>query len=108
MTELLARSTASTSETAIAIAHVLLEGFNKHYRLYRQISREAKGRFERAEWNAVRQAHADRIQFYSDRVQETVDRLQREFDAAALPDALWQEIKLQYVGLLTNHRQPEL
>jgi isocitrate dehydrogenase kinase/phosphatase len=59
MAELLTRSTASTSETAFAIAHALLEGFNKHYRLFRQISREAKGRFERAEWHAVRQAHAD-------------------------------------------------
>mgnify|MGYP003296586126 CR=1 FL=1 len=26
----------------------------------------------------------------------------------ALPDVLWQEIKLQYVSLLTNHKQPEL
>jgi isocitrate dehydrogenase kinase/phosphatase len=41
-------------------------------------------------------------------VHETVERLQRDFDTASLPDALWQEIKLQYVGLLTNHRQPEL
>ena len=32
----------------------------------------------------------------------------REFDTESLPDALWQDIKLQYVGLLTNHRQPEL
>ncbi len=108
MTELLSSSTASASEIAFAIAHALLEGFNKHYRLFRQISREAKGRFERAEWQAVRQAHADRIQFYSDRVNETVERLQRDFDTAALPDAFWPEIKLQYVGLLTNHRQPEL
>jgi isocitrate dehydrogenase kinase/phosphatase len=35
-------------------------------------------------------------------------RLQREFDTGAFPDALWQEIKLQYVGLLTHHKQPEL
>ncbi len=108
MTELLAPATTPASEIAFAIAQALLEGFNKHYRLFRQISREAKGRFERGEWHAVRQAHAERIQFYGDRVRETVERLQRDFDTAALPDALWQEIKLQYVGLLTNHRQPEL
>ena len=108
MTELLALSTTPASEIAFAIAHALLEGFNKHYRLFRQISREAKGRFERAEWHAVRQAHADRIQFYSDRVHEAVERLQHDFVTGTLPDALWQEIKLQYVGLLTNHRQPEL
>ena len=108
MSELLQPSTRSAGNVASAIAQALVEGFNKHYRLFRQISREAKGRFERAEWQAVRQAHAERIQFYDDRVAESVGRLQREFDTAALPDALWQEIKLQYVGLLTNHKQPEL
>jgi isocitrate dehydrogenase kinase/phosphatase len=95
-------------ETAQAIAVALLEGFNKHYRLFRQISREAKGRFEAADWPAVRLAHAERIQYYDDRVHETVERLQRQFDTAGLPDALWQEIKLQYVSLLTHHKQPEL
>jgi len=95
-------------ELALDIARALLEGFNKHYRLFRQSSREAKGRFERADWQSVRQAHAERILFYDRRVQETVERLQREFDTDALPDALWQDIKLQYVGLLTNHKQPEL
>jgi isocitrate dehydrogenase kinase/phosphatase len=108
MTELLHPPTSTATGVGSAIAQALLEGFNKHYRLFRQISREAKARFERAEWHAVRQAHAERIQFYDDRVAEAVERLQREFDTEALPDALWQEIKLQYVGLLTNHKQPEL
>jgi len=96
------------ADLALAMAQVLLEGFNKHYRLFRQLSREAKGRFERADWLGVRQAHAERIQFYDQRVQEATERLRREFDTDALPDALWQDIKMQYVGLLTNHKQPEL
>jgi len=95
-------------ETALAIARAMLEGFNKHYRLFQQVSREAKQRFEAADWPAVRRAHAERIQFYDERVKEAVERLQREFDTDHLPDALWPEIKLQYVGLLSNHRQPEL
>ena len=74
MTELFAPVTTPASGIAFAVAHALLEGFNKHYRLFRQISREAKGRFERGEWHAVRNAHAERIQFYGDRVQETVAR----------------------------------
>ena len=86
----------------------MLEGFNKHYRLFRAASREAKARFERADWQAVREAHAARILFYDERVHEAEEYLRREFNTDALPDALWQEIKLQYVGLLTNYRQPEL
>ena len=86
----------------------MLEGFDKHYRLFRAASREAKARFERADWQAVREAHAARILFYDERVHEAEEYLRREFNTDALPDALWQEIKLQYVGLLTNYRQPEL
>jgi isocitrate dehydrogenase kinase/phosphatase len=99
---------AAPAGVALEIAHALLEGFDKHYRLFRQSSREAKRRFEAADWPAVRAAHAERIQYYDDRVRETVERLQRDYDASNLPEALWQEIKLQYVGLLTNHKQPEL
>jgi isocitrate dehydrogenase kinase/phosphatase len=97
-----------TDTIARAIARAMLEGFDKHYRLFRASSREAKARFERADWHAVREAHAARILFYDERVHEAVERLRSEFDTDALPDALWQEIKLQYVGLLTHHQQPEL
>jgi isocitrate dehydrogenase kinase/phosphatase len=93
---------------ALDIARALLEGFDKHYRLYRQVSREAKQRFEAADWAGVRVAHAERIQYYDDRVKETVERVQRDFEPSRLSEAVWQEIKLQYVGLLTNHKQPEL
>ncbi len=96
------------TETALAMARALVEGFDKHYRIFREISRAAQDRFERADWAAVQRAHADRIALYDQRVTEAAERLQTEFDADALPEALWQDIKLQYVGLLTNHRQPEL
>lgn len=98
----------TTEERAHAIARALLDGFDKHYRLFREICQQAKGRFERADWAAVRQAHADRIAFYDERVREAAERLQRDFQADTLPESAWQEIKLRYMGLLTDHRQPEL
>ena len=39
---------------------------------------------------------------------EAVDRLRNEFRADELSGATWQQAKLQYIGLLTNHHQPEL
>ena len=48
------------------------------------------------------------MQFYDDRVNETGDRLRQEFDADALDDATWQRVKLQYIGMLIKHKQPEL
>jgi isocitrate dehydrogenase kinase/phosphatase len=95
------------SPIAFDIAHAMLEGFNKHYRLFREVSREAKTRFENADWKAQQQAQRDRIDFYDARVHECVERLQTEFDAERQPMEVWQQVKLHYIGLLTNHYQPE-
>lgn len=90
------------------IAQALIEGFNNHYRLFRQCSAQAKGRFESGDWLAVQKAVGERIQFYDDRVTESVDRLHREFHAESLDDTVWQQTKLYFIGLLVDHKQPEL
>ncbi len=48
-----------------------------------------------------------RIQMYDLRVQETVDMLRTRFPDAERDEALWPAIKLAYIGLLHEHRQPE-
>jgi isocitrate dehydrogenase kinase/phosphatase len=93
---------------AQAIAQALVEGFNKHYRIFRETSRRAKELFEGAQWQKQLDSVRERVQFYDDRVAETVTRLLDEFDADALDDATWQQVKLQFIGMLINHRQPEL
>ncbi len=93
---------------AEAIASVLVDGFNKHYRLFHESSALAKSRFDQARWQEGQQAVRARIQFYDDRVRETTEQLHREFNADSLSDAVWQQAKLQFIGLLTNHKQPEL
>ncbi|MBV8469363.1 MAG: bifunctional isocitrate dehydrogenase kinase/phosphatase [Aquitalea sp.] len=90
------------------IAQALIDGFNKHYRLFRNCSRQAKTLFEAGNWQGVQQAIRDRIQFYDERVVETVGRLQHTFHAELLDDEIWQQAKLYFIGLLTNHKQPEL
>jgi isocitrate dehydrogenase kinase/phosphatase len=93
---------------ALLIARTLIEGFNKHYRLFRASSASAKTRFEQGDWQGVQSAVKERIQFYDDRVAETVERLHRDFNAETIDDVVWQQAKLYYIGLLTNHSQPEL
>jgi len=90
------------------IANVLVEGFDKHYRLFRETTSQAKLHFEQARWAEVQQSVKDRIQFYDDRVRETVDRLHNEFHADNLSDQVWAQTKLYYIGMLTDHKQPEL
>ncbi|MEO6023418.1 MAG: isocitrate dehydrogenase kinase/phosphatase AceK regulatory subunit, partial [Burkholderiales bacterium] len=96
------------NDISFAVAFTLLEGFNKHYRIFQATSQAAKGRFESADWSGVQAANRDRILFYDQRVKEAVEELEREFQAESLNDTEWQQIKFYYIGLLTNHKQPEL
>ncbi len=86
----------------------MLDGFDRHYTLFREASADAKRRFEAADWHGQQRAQRERIEFYDLRVDEAAERLQREFQAAGLPRDTWQQVKLHYIGLLTGHLQPEL
>jgi isocitrate dehydrogenase kinase/phosphatase len=90
------------------IAEAMLDGFNRHYRLFREVSGEAKARFEQADWLGQQRAQRERIEFYDLRVDECVASLQGRYRASELPMDIWQQVKLHYIGLLTNHHQPEL
>lgn len=98
----------SYNPVARDIALALIAGFNRHYRLFRECNRSAKTLFDRADWQGVQRAIRDRIQFYDQRVRETVELLRNEFHAELLDDEIWQQAKLYYIGLLCNHKQPEL
>ncbi len=90
------------------MAEAMIEGFNRHYRNIRLYGRQAKTLFENAEWLAVQKAVRDRIRSYDERVDDNVARLREEFDADHIDRPTWQQIKLHYIGLLVNHKQPEL
>ncbi|MBI2389167.1 MAG: bifunctional isocitrate dehydrogenase kinase/phosphatase [Deltaproteobacteria bacterium] len=92
---------------AAQIAKTILEGFDRHYRLFREISAAAKQRFERGDWRAVREASKARIQFYDMRVAEAVETVKTRFPEAGADESLWPQIKLSYITLLYDHKQPE-
>jgi isocitrate dehydrogenase kinase/phosphatase len=97
-----------TDTRAYDIARALLDGFNRHYRLFRATSAQAKARFEAGDWHGQQRAQRERIEFYDQRVQEAVARLRGEFAVEQLSMDSWQQAKLHYIGLLTDHPQPEL
>lgn len=97
-----------SSQIAFDIARVLLDGFDKHYRLFRQSSQLARRHFEQMTWKQAQAEARERIAFYEMRVKECVQTLEDEYDEADLSDSVWREVKLHYIGLLTDHRQPEL
>ncbi len=96
------------SPLAFDIAKAMMDGFNRHYRLFRTESARAKHRFETADWHGQQRAQRERIEFYDLRVLECSNRLEREFKAGDQPMEVWQQVKLLYIGLLVDHHQPEL
>lgn len=98
-----------TELNAQRIAETILDGFNRHYRIFLEITAAARGRFAACDWSGQREAASDRINLYSQRITEATDRLKSEFDLRGEVDqALWREVKLRYIGLLYEHKQPEL
>src|SRR5215831_9909140 len=99
---------APTADTARAIAAALVEGFNRHYALFRDCARAARRYFDAGNWLAIQHVGRDRIDFYDRRVQETAERVLREFRTAGLDtDTLWEEVKRDFISLLIDHKQPE-
>ena len=93
---------------AYEIAQAMMDGVNRHYQLFRAASQAAKQRFEQADWVTQQRAQRERIAFYDQRVQECVAQLAQVFGAESLPMAVWQQVKLHYIGLMVGHLQPEL
>jgi len=89
------------------VARAILAGFDKHYRLFREAARQAKRHFEAADWAAMRTLARERIQMYDRRVNEAVESVRGTYPQAERDESLWPAIKLAYIGLLHEHRQPE-
>ena len=90
------------------IAEALIEGFDRHYRLFRGTSAAAKDRFDAGDWAGIQDSVRERIRFYDDRVEESVARLRDEFAAETIDRETWAEAKLDYIGRLVDHKRPEL
>src|SRR5690554_2942015 len=102
------------------VAQTILDGFNRHYALFRYSAQRAKALFEAGDWRQMQQLSSERIEYYDTRVRECVARLGADLrKAAAAPtedeavtftpelEAFWQAVRAEYVGLLGGHRQPE-
>jgi isocitrate dehydrogenase kinase/phosphatase len=95
------------SDRAGEVARAILAGFDKHYQLFREAAREAKRHFECARWDDMHALSRERIELYDRRVQATVEAVLARFPEAETDEALWPAIKLAYIPLLHEHRQPE-
>ena len=90
------------------IAATILRGFDRHFELFSKITKRAKQRFEQANWEGDNQARVERIAYYDTRVREAIVELEQNFTVEHPEKDLWKQVKLQYMGRLYEHRQPEL
>ncbi|MFZ6768382.1 bifunctional isocitrate dehydrogenase kinase/phosphatase [Undibacterium sp. Di26W] len=97
-----------SSQIAFDIAKSILDGFDKHYHLFRASSQRAKQQFETGDWRAAQIAARERIGYYDTRVRECVQALEDEYAEEDLSDEVWREVKLHYMGMLIDHLRPEL
>jgi len=95
------------SSLPLDLARAILAGFDKHYGLFRAAAKQAKELFERTAWTELQALARSRIQMYDRRVEEAVALLLERFPQAARDESLWPAIKLAYIGLLHEHKQPE-
>ena len=86
----------------------MLEGFNRHYTVFRLQSQQARFEFEKGNYRLIRELSSERISFYDKRVKETSSELEKKFGESLRKDSLWAEVKKSYIMLLTDHKQPEL
>jgi len=98
---------AARRSRAAEVAYAILEGFDRHYRLFRGAARRAKAHFEAADWEGMRRLARERIEMYDARVEEAVRGILERFPEAEGDETLWPAIKLAYIPLLHEHRQPE-
>ena len=96
------------SKRAKNIARTILKGFENHFTLFQEITAGAQERFEQAQWPEIREAARRRIHFYDKRIQETIEIVRNKLKITELDERLWEEVKIRYIHLLLEHRQPEL
>ena len=97
------------SQSALAIARMILDGFDDYREHFRQITDGARERFEKAQWQLGQAASAARINLYEEKVAEVTTRLRAGFDAATLQDiGQWPLVKSAYIGLIDLRFDDEL
>lgn len=94
-------------DTWAGVAQAILDGFNRHYLLFRRFSREGKDCFEQGDWMRAAEVSGERIQGYERRVQDTVDIIQQQFPEVGRNSELWPRIKIVFIGKLMDHLQAE-
>ncbi len=90
------------------IVKLIIQGFERHFFLFQQITLKAKIHFQNADWKALRDSNSERISFYSCRISETLFKILMERPDIELDVGLWRSIKKKYLNYFQSSPQLEL
>ena len=88
-----------------AVAQTILDGFDRHYFLFRRFGYEAKFCYEYADWTRAAEGRKERILGYEARDTETVRALDKQFPRIRKNANLCPEVKSAYITLHLNQLQ---
>ena len=93
----------------LAIAQIIVKGFDDYRTVFQRITFGAKKRFEDARWSEAQDASAERIQLYEKQVLATCDCLKQQvaLDILTSP-AVWPAVKNRYITFIDVRSDDEL
>ena len=94
---------------AVAIARQILDSFDQYREEFRRITNLGRERFERAQWQEIQDASAQRIQLYKVQVDVTQKALLEQYGTEVLLNIeCWPQIKESYIGQIDLRLDDEL
>lgn len=98
----------SSNEASDCIAQIILNGFNRHFDIFKSFNQRARTCFIEEQWQQAKEDAKEQVDLYDRRVEETLTALRAENIETELDASLWQAVKLAYIQTLLTHKQPEL
>jgi len=89
-------------------ARAILNGFDSMFAEWQNITLGAQARFERAEWQAIHAAMAERLTIYRGKVHGVAGALTTIAGDRLHDRALWREAKPHYAELVLTHSNAEI
>jgi len=89
------------------LAQKILQGFHCHYDRFQRLTKGARSRFLKRQWQQVIEASAERISYYDRQVKDTSASIQRAV-GQQFEEQLWLATRQRYRSLLKFHPQAEL
>lgn len=94
---------------SVAIARDILNAFDDYRDRFRDITNQARKRFEQCKWQEIQKAGAQRIQLYKECVVVTRDKLKKLYGDETLASIdCWAQIKQSYIGQIDLRLDDEL